>query len=73
MNVSEIHGWYIALHHRTNRGDCARHTESVGAWLRKNAECLLRGVPDDWIAVGIAPTPAEASALLDQFQEDMDR
>lgn len=29
------------------------------AWLRWNAECLLRGEPDDWNALGIALTNSE--------------
>jgi hypothetical protein len=73
MTVPEVHTWFIALHHRTNRGDYARHVEVVGVWLRGNAERLLRGESDDWIAVGIAPTNLAATELIDRFQEDMER
>lgn len=73
MIIPEIHQWYVALHHRTSRGDNARKVEPVGVWLRSNANCLLREIADDWIAVGLAPTNGEASAFLDRFQEEMSR
>jgi hypothetical protein len=73
VTVSQIHGWFVALHHRTNRGEHARHTEPVGLWLRRNAELLSQGGCNDWIAVGIAPTSGEASHLLDTFEGDMER
>jgi hypothetical protein len=71
--IPEIHGCYVALHHRTERGDGARHVEEVGAWLSNNANSFFREVADDWIAIGIAPTNVQASKLLDAFQAELDQ
>jgi hypothetical protein len=73
MSIPEFHEWRVALHHRETRGEFARKTESVGAWLRSNARCVTDGTPQDWIAVGIVPSQREASELLDRFQEEMSR
>ena len=73
MSDLEFYGWTVALHHRTTRGEGARHTERVGVWLRRNADCLVLGISDDWIAVGFRPTAEQASELLDRFQDDLER
>ena len=69
----EIHDWFAALHHHETRGQFARKTERVSAWLRSNARCVAEGIPADWIVVGLAPSYPEASAILDRFQEELAR
>jgi hypothetical protein len=71
MSIADIHDWTVALHHTQTRVKFARKTESVGAWLRSNMRCVAEGIPDNWIAVGIAPTPREAADILDRFQEEL--
>ncbi len=73
VSVSDIHGWFVALHHCETRGEFARKTEPLGLWLRDNARCVAERIPATWIVVGIVPTSEEASVLLDRFQAEMDR
>lgn len=68
MSATPFLKWFVALHHSTNTGDGARHVETVERWLCQNAQAYRRGIQDDWVVVGIAPTNSEASEILDRYQ-----
>jgi hypothetical protein len=70
MNTVELLRWTVALHHRTNVGENARHLETVERWLQQSADSFEEGRLDGWFVIGIAPTNEQARMLLDAFEQN---